>query len=60
MFLGMSDGGSHDGDEGLVDEDADGEVDLGAGEKGWREVTVETVECEVPSDSVARKHCMQA
>lgn len=47
-FLGMSEGGFHDGDEGLVDEDADGEVDPRAGEEGWREVAVETVECEVP------------
>ena len=47
-FLGMSEGGFHDGDEGPTDEDADGEVDLGAGEEGWREVAVETVECEVP------------
>src|SRR5260370_2383528 len=49
-FLGMSEGGVHDGDEVLADEDeADGgEVDLGAGEEGWREIAVETVECEVP------------
>lgn len=47
-FLSMSEGGFHDGDEGPMDEDADGEVDLGAGEEGWQEVTVETVECEVP------------
>ena len=47
-LLGMSEGGFHDGDEGPTDEDADGEVDLGAGEEGWREVAVETVECEVP------------
>jgi RAB6A-GEF complex partner protein 2 len=49
-FLGMSEGGVHDGDEVLTDEDeADGgEVDLGAGEEGWREIAVETVECEVP------------
>jgi RAB6A-GEF complex partner protein 2 len=47
-FLGVSEGGFHDGDEGQADEDAEGEVDLGAGEEGWREVAVETVECEVP------------
>jgi RAB6A-GEF complex partner protein 2 len=54
-FLGMSEGGDegvhHDGDEALTDEDdADdgGEVDLGAGEEEWREIAVETVECEVP------------
>lgn len=58
-FLGVSegegeggDGGVHDGDEALTDEDdADegGEVDLGAGEEEeWREIAVETVECEVP------------
>jgi hypothetical protein len=44
-FLGMSEGGFHDGDEEPTDE---GEVDPGAGEEGWREVAVETVECEVP------------
>jgi hypothetical protein len=47
-FLGMSEGGFHDGDEDPMDEDVDGEVDLVAGEEGWREVAVETVECEVP------------
>jgi hypothetical protein len=49
-FLGMSEGGFHDGDEAATDEeDAEGEeVDLGAGEEGWRELAVETVECEVP------------
>jgi RAB6A-GEF complex partner protein 2 len=47
-FLGMSEGGVHDGDEVLTDEEAEGEVDLGAGEEGWRELAVETVECEVP------------
>jgi RAB6A-GEF complex partner protein 2 len=47
-FLGMSEGGFHDGDEGPTGEDGDGEVDLGAGEEGWQEVAVETVECEVP------------
>jgi RAB6A-GEF complex partner protein 2 len=54
-FLGVSEGGFHDGDEeggraGVGDEDglADGEVDLGAGEEGWRELAIETVECEVP------------
>ncbi|KAI0005356.1 Rgp1-domain-containing protein [Russula compacta] len=41
-------GGFHDGDEAPMDEDAEGEVDLGAGEEGWRELAVETVECEVP------------
>ena len=46
-FLGMSDAGVHDGDEAGTDEE-DGEVDLGAGEEGWREIAVETVECEVP------------
>ena len=46
-FLGMSEGGIHDGDEVGTDEE-DGEVDLGAGEEGWREMAVETVECEVP------------
>ncbi len=49
-FLGISEGGVHDGDGALTDEeDAEGgEVDLGAGEEGWREIAVETVECEVP------------
>ncbi|KAH9964582.1 Rgp1-domain-containing protein [Russula dissimulans] len=49
-FLGMSEGGFHDGDEAATDDDADanGEVDLGGGEEGWRELAVETVECEVP------------
>jgi hypothetical protein len=51
-FLGASEGGFHDGDEAaaLGDEDAEGEgeVDLGDGEEGWRELAVETVECEVP------------
>jgi hypothetical protein len=44
----MSEGGVHDSDEVLTDEEAEGEVDLGAGEEGWRELAVETVECEVP------------
>ena len=52
-FFGMSEGGFHDSDEVLTDEEdaeaeAAGEVDLGAGEEGWRELAVETVECEVP------------
>ena len=58
-FLGPSEGGFHDGDEGSDgggdaegdgdgDGVGDGEVDLGAGEEGWRAVRVETVECEVP------------
>ena len=57
-FLGASDGegegegGVHDGDEVLTDEDdaEGGEVDdFGTGEKEeWREIAVETVECEVP------------
>jgi RAB6A-GEF complex partner protein 2 len=55
-FLGVSDGegeGGEGGDEALTDEDdADeggGEVDFGAGEEEeWREIAVETVECEVP------------
>lgn len=60
--LGMSDGGEggkgdgvHDGDEVLtededdVDEGGGGEADFGAGEEDeWREIAVETVECEVP------------
>ena len=48
-FLGLSEGsgGVHDGDEVLTDED-DAEVDLGGGEEDWREIAVETVECEVP------------
>ncbi|KAI0045747.1 Rgp1-domain-containing protein [Auriscalpium vulgare] len=49
-FMGPSGGGFHDGDED-VDEDGEAgaaEVDLGAGEEGWREMAVETVECEVP------------
>lgn len=48
-FLGLSEGGGgvHDGDEVLTDED-DVEVDLGGGEEDWREIAVETVECEVP------------
>ena len=42
-------GGIHDGDV-LTDDEDGGEVDLGAGEEdeGWREIAVETVECEVP------------
>ncbi|KAI9445567.1 Rgp1-domain-containing protein [Lactarius indigo] len=51
-FLSVSEGGYHDGDEALTDEDgeglAEGEVDIGAGEEGWRELVIETVECEVP------------
>ncbi|KAH9177078.1 Rgp1-domain-containing protein [Lactarius sanguifluus] len=52
-FLSVSEGGFHDGDEALTDEEdgeglAEGEVDIGAGEEGWRELVVETVECEVP------------
>ena len=52
-FLGGSEGAFHDGDEVLSDgEDAEGlaegEVDIGAGEEGWRDLAVETVECEVP------------
>ena len=52
-FLSVSEGGFHDGDEVLTDEDdgerlGEGEVDIGAGEEGWRELVVETVECEVP------------
>jgi RAB6A-GEF complex partner protein 2 len=49
--LNVSEGVSHDEaprDEGDGDGLADGEVDLGAGEEGWRELAVETVECEVP------------
>jgi RAB6A-GEF complex partner protein 2 len=55
-FLGLSEGGGdgggvHDGDEMLTDEDddegAEGD-DLRAGEEEWREIAVETVECEVP------------
>lgn len=53
----------HDGDEEPDDEDdydefdayghgvavdESGEVDIGGGEKGWEELRVETVECEVP------------
>jgi hypothetical protein len=52
---GEDDGGGagvHESDEVLTDEDdADegGEFDLGAGEEDeWREIAVETVECEVP------------
>jgi RAB6A-GEF complex partner protein 2 len=58
-FLGVSEGGFHDGDEeastihgdGVRDGEGEGEgeeVDLGAGDEGWRELVVETVECEVP------------
>lgn len=59
-LFGLSEGGEDDGggagvhesDEVLTDEDdADegGEFDLGAGEEDeWREIAVETVECEVP------------
>jgi hypothetical protein len=49
-FLSVSEGGFHDGDEDEEDGDglAEGEVDIGAGEEGWRELAVETVECEVP------------
>jgi len=52
-FMGPSEGAFHDGDEAVESEDevrsvAEGEVDLGAGEEGWRAVRVETVECEVP------------
>jgi RAB6A-GEF complex partner protein 2 len=59
--LGMSDGGEdgegggvHDGDEVLSEDEDDadeggGEVDFGAGEEDeWREIAVETVECEIP------------
>jgi len=42
-------GGVHDGDEVSTDEDEDDAEDLGrAGEEQWREIAVETVECEVP------------
>lgn len=56
-FLGLSEGGGgvHDGDEVLTDEDDEddpeggGEGDPVAGEEEeWREIAVETVECEVP------------
>ena len=58
-FLGLNEGGDdHDSDEVLTDEDendgaeggGEGEDDLeGAGEEeDWREIAVETVECEVP------------
>ena len=56
-FLGLSEGGggAHDSDEVLTDDDDDdddaeggGGDDLGAGEEEWREIAVETVECEVP------------
>ena len=52
-FLSVSEGAFHDGDDVLTDEEdgeglAEGEVDIGAGEEGWRELVVETVECEVP------------
>ena len=53
-FLGLAEGGGggggvHDGDEVLTDDDdvaEGGEDDLG--EEEWREIAVETVECEVP------------
>jgi hypothetical protein len=47
-------GGVHDGDEVLSEDEDDadeggGEVDFGAGEEDeWREIAVETVECEIP------------
>ncbi|KAI0307460.1 Rgp1-domain-containing protein [Multifurca ochricompacta] len=52
-FLSVSEGAFHDGDEEPPDEKdrdelAEGEADLGGGEEGWRELAVETVECEVP------------
>lgn len=52
-FLSVSEGAFHDGDEVITDEEdgeglAEGEVDMGAGEEGWRDLVVETVECEVP------------
>jgi len=35
--------------DGTRDGEGEGEeVDLGAGDEGWRELVVETVECEVP------------
>jgi hypothetical protein len=53
-FLGLSEGGggAHDSDGVLTDDEEDDEDaggdDLGAGEEEWREIAVETVECEVP------------
>lgn len=49
-------GGGGGGDEVLTDEEEDDDADgggggvdgLGTGEKEWREIAVETVECEVP------------
>ncbi|KAA1468345.1 hypothetical protein DENSPDRAFT_833600 [Dentipellis sp. KUC8613] len=53
-FVAPTASGFHDGDDLDDEEDGEGrslgegEVDLGAGEEGWRPVRVETVECEVP------------
>lgn len=62
-FLGSSEGGYHDGDDAEADEEDDGVYDgikadreggvgvgvnFGGGEDGWKEVKVETVECEIP------------
>lgn len=57
-FLGSGESGYHDGDAEDEDEEADGlwdgegesgeERDFGGGRSGWRDLKVETVECEVP------------
>jgi RAB6A-GEF complex partner protein 2 len=55
-FLGGGEKESQDGDEGDADTsgegmwDGDGEAqrDFGGGDEGWRDLEVETVECEVP------------
>ncbi|KII86306.1 hypothetical protein PLICRDRAFT_56036 [Plicaturopsis crispa FD-325 SS-3] len=49
-FLGAAEVGYHDGDDIEDEEEApyDDGVDYGGGEEGWRNVKVETVECEVP------------
>ena len=56
-ILGAGEGEFHDGDEEQDDGDSDGtsegdgegepQKDFGGGKEGWREVRVETVECEV-------------
>ncbi|KDQ52969.1 hypothetical protein JAAARDRAFT_197762 [Jaapia argillacea MUCL 33604] len=50
-FVGPVDPSYHDGDEEgeeVLESEEDEEVDYGGGEEGWRELKVETVECEIP------------
>ena len=57
-FLGATDPEHHDGDEededgtvtgeGMWDGDGEGQRDFGGGDEGWKDIKVETVECEVP------------